>query len=783
MPQTEAITADIYAQIRTLLEQAGTALAVDTLRIYAFEEELQEYAAWPQEASLTERSLGLHILNVQPKLLQNIPVVGNRETDFLGTSPIDIQSFLYVPLTVKKRPWGCLAFLDHARVREWGLGELTTALEKARELEPLIERDQDLRVMQRYSEEYRLFADYISDMVVRIDTQGRIVSCGGYLIEHGVLRAEDIVGRAYTDFLCTETGEPVTMPVSYAEYVQRRRTVDICVRSPNGEIRWVRLKGYPLREQGGTRGMLCVLTDIHAMVVAQKALRESEAQYRLLADSISDVVWVLDLKTLQYTYISPSDQRARGYTLEEAMAQSPEECTTPECFQHLMQTLMEEWELERSGMAPPNRSRSLEMIDFRKDGTSFRTHMTISGIRDEHGEPVALLGVSRNIEDLKQAEDRLRASETKYRILAESLADVLAMVETSGDITYISPAIGKFLGYSAAEFLARCPNLKDLEAVLTEESWRDIQTSGFPRPDGANSLPEEGVVLGFRRQDGSVAWGQVSLNVLDPAQSGAFGGAIVLVRDVTLGKLTDSMRQTIARRYPVGQGTFGTVFRLDFNGVISALDENTHALFGWGGAPETRLSMRDLLGVKQHERLMREVALVQGTKGMGGCVEFTLKGGRKVVLVPALYYKDAVPAGILCVARELRAAYALNPDDPRLMELHRHSHEVAWITDARLQTLYVSPSITEILGYEPAEAMTMELGATYPAAVLARVVKAFDQGLAAARTGTPWQTELPIQQRGKDGRSRSGTLFIKSIYGTKRNLRGFLGITYMKEGL
>lgn len=777
MLQTQAITADMSAQIHALLARAGTNLAVDTVRVYAFEPELHELIQWSSYGRGNDAAVGLHILNVQGKLIQNIPVVGNSETDFLGANT-DVRSFLYVALTVRNKPWGCIAYLDHATVRTWSMGELTAALEHTRELEPLIEREHDFRIMQQYSADYQLIADYISDVIVRMDEQGCIVSCGGYLIERGLLRTEDIVGKSYEDFLCSESGAKVRMPVSIEEFMRRRRSEDVCVRLTNGEIRWIRLKGYPIREGGTVRGMLCVLTDMHAMVMTQKALRESEAKYKLLADNISDVVWVLDLATLQYTYISPSDQRARGYTLEEALAQSPEECTTPECFQYLMRVLEEEWTLERSGTAENRRSRSLEMVDIRKDGTTFRTHMTISAIRNEEGQPVALIGASRNIEDLKRIEDQLRASEAKYRILAESLSDVLVIADRSGRITYVSPAISKFLGYTPEEIMGRWPTIQVLEGIVTEESWQVLQNHGLEIREEAQDMGEQGLDLGFRRKDGSVAWGWVTYTVLNADRNCGVGDAIALVRDTTRARLIEDMRRLIERQYPVNPGGFGTVFRMDFEGTIITMDENTRPMFGFAGGADEPLRLSAILGAKHYERLMKEIAIVERTMGIGKGIELHLKRTRKVVLVPALYYQDAAPVGILCVARGIHTGYVLGADDRRMEEIARHSRELTWITDERLRTIYVSPSVMPLLGYEPGEAMGMELGTTYPPAVLERIVKAFELGLQAMDAGEPWQAELPIHQLHKDGSRRSGSLFIKLMYDTKHKYNGFVGITH-----
>ena len=71
-----------------------------------------------------------------------------------------------------------------------------------------------------------------------------------------------------------------------------------------------------LLDWDGRPAALAFLNDVTERKKIEKKLRESERAYRLLAENVSDVIWVTDME-LRPTYISPSVTRLLGYTVEE----------------------------------------------------------------------------------------------------------------------------------------------------------------------------------------------------------------------------------------------------------------------------------------------------------------------------------------------------------------------------------------------------------------------------------------------------------------------------------
>lgn len=149
--------------------------------------------------------------------------------------------------------------------------------------------------------------------------------------------------------------------------------------------------------------------------LAQEALRESEKKYRLLADNVTDVIWILDSFNLKFTYVSPSVEYLQGYTPDELMKMPLAEILSPPSFKLVFEIIAEELALEETGKVNPLRSRMMELEVYCKEGRTIPIEVTASFIRDETGKAVSIVGVSRGISERKQAERERQNLETQLR--------------------------------------------------------------------------------------------------------------------------------------------------------------------------------------------------------------------------------------------------------------------------------------------------------------------------------------------------------------------------------
>jgi PAS domain S-box-containing protein len=216
---------------------------------------------------------------------------------------------------------------------------------------------------------------------------------------------------------------------------------------------------------GSVRYYTGTIHNITASREAEERLRESEEKYRLLADNATDIIWLVDINTLKFIYFSPSVEKIRGYSVEEALAIPVEKTFTPESYARAEAELKTTLELDRQHKVEHGRTRVFEFEEYCKDGSVISTETRMTLIRNADGVPVAIQGITRDISERKRAEEA-RALE---RQRMESLISLNQMRDIA-DSTLISVIVedairltGSTIGYLAT--------VNNDESVMTMQYW------------------------------------------------------------------------------------------------------------------------------------------------------------------------------------------------------------------------------------------------------------------------------------------------------------------------
>ncbi len=231
---------------------------------------------------------------------------------------------------------------------------------------------------------------------------------------------------------------------------------------------------------------------------AEEALWEGEARYRLLAENVTDVIWIMDMN-LRYTYISPSAARMSGYSLEEVMALTVEDVLTPASLEVVMKAFAEEMAVEEMEQKDLSRSVTLELEQYCKDGSTIWTEVKVTGLRDPDGRLVGILGITRDATGRKRAEEALRESEEQLRALIDAMPDFVCFKDGDGRWLEINGAGIRlfqlegvdYWGKKDSELAELCSSLRDTfltckktDARTWERRVLSRREEMIPRPDG-----------------------------------------------------------------------------------------------------------------------------------------------------------------------------------------------------------------------------------------------------------------------------------------------------------
>lgn len=181
----------------------------------------------------------------------------------------------------------------------------------------------------------------------------------------------------------------------------------------------------------------------------------------------------------------------------------------------------------RQTIGQRQRVRLREQRYLRLDGSSIEVE--VAGVPfPGGGEPAALLFL-HDIGERKAAEQRLRESEAKYRLLADNSHDVIFIMDAAFRLTFVSPSVRRLRGVSVEEALAETfeESMTPTSAALAREASKQ-----FLAPEPELRPSSQRLELELRRKDGSTVWVEAVVRALS-GPSGEFTGVLGVGRDIT----------------------------------------------------------------------------------------------------------------------------------------------------------------------------------------------------------------------------------------------------------
>jgi len=363
---------------------------------------------------------------------------------------------------------------------------------------------------------------------------------------------EEVLGASALDIpiWCDPAArEPLVSGLMQTGHVRNLKTQ---FRLKNGEIRPV-LISAGLMTLLGEPHLLAITKDITELHRAQEALALSEEKYRALFENAGDAILMVGLDGDEAGRIVSANRVAaamHGYGLDELLGLGIADLDALEEIPHLPQRIDSvingQWIKD-------------EILHRRKDGTSFPVEVTAGPLRVK--EHTYLLAIYRDISERKKAEEKLRASELKYRNILETIADGYHEIDLAGNLTLVNDSLCEIIGYHREELLRM-----NYRQLMDEENLnRTFAIYGEVFRTGV-SIPECNIEI--RRKDGTMRYVSVSISPMKES-TGRSAGFRGILRDVTERRHLEEQLRQAAKMEAIGRMAGGIAH--DFNNLLTAI--------------------------------------------------------------------------------------------------------------------------------------------------------------------------------------------------------------------
>ncbi|WP_301782063.1 PAS domain-containing sensor histidine kinase [Caballeronia sp. SEWSISQ10-4 2] len=287
-----------------------------------------------------------------------------------------------------------------------------------------------------------------------------------------------------------------------------------------------------------------------------------EQRFQLLVTGVSDyAIYMLNPEGFISSW-NAGAERFKGYVADEIIGQHFSVFYTEEDRRNgrparALQTAREQGKFEDEGWR------------VRKDGTRFWASVVVDPIRDHSGELIGFAKITRDITERKAAEEALRESEERFRLLVQGVTDyAIYMISPTGEITNWNAGAERIKGYKRDEIVG-----SNFAVFYTEED----RAKGLP----AQTLKIASAEGRFEqeswrvRKDGTRFWAHVVVDAIRD-ESGKLLGFAKVTRDISERKQTaEALERANAALFQsqkmeaIGQLTGGIAH--DFNNLLAVV--------------------------------------------------------------------------------------------------------------------------------------------------------------------------------------------------------------------
>jgi PAS domain S-box-containing protein len=390
--------------------------------------------------------------------------------------------------------------------------------------------------------QYRAIFDVSADALMLWDSQLKRVDVNPAHQKIFGYHRDEVVGRSFEGL-----DYPADMAQERLDRVRRALAgeasqAEVEAQRKGGARIVTELRTIPFMHRGEPH-VLQIARDVTEQKRAEAALRDSESQYRAIFEVSADALLLWDAE-YRVVDVNPAYERFYGKRRDEVIGQNLAELLPPALVEQrraMVQRALEGATVE------------VQTVGHRRGGGSFELELRLMPFL--HRGERHVLAIGRDITEAKRAEDALRSSEARYRLLFDTESDALVLVDVQTlRLVDVNQAAAALYGRSRAELLQL--TAPDLSAE-PEETRRSIQ-------QGTGPLDIPGRI--HRDRTGRTFPVEIKANrlVLDGRMT-----VVAAIRDISERQQLEAQLRQAQKMEAIGQLAGGIAH--DFNNILTSI--------------------------------------------------------------------------------------------------------------------------------------------------------------------------------------------------------------------
>ena len=304
-------------------------------------------------------------------------------------------------------------------------------------------RKQSEDTLRESEQQIRSFFEVSPDVIMNLDREGKIL-----FINRATTRTiEETIGTRVYDYIPTEYQSLYAETVENVFRTGKPDRIEIKGLGKGKRISWYEARFVSMGSGGEQQTLIVAATDITERKQAEVALMESEERFRKAFDSANTGMCLISL-TGKLIKVNARMCEILGYSKEELERMTVNDITHPEDRDVSPEFMQKAVEGEV-------KSSIFEKRYFSKKGVLVWGQVSSAIVRDADGNSLYFISQVQDVTERKRAQEALRESEEKHRMIAKLSQDIICTVDLKGITTYASPAVERILGYRPDEVIGK----------------------------------------------------------------------------------------------------------------------------------------------------------------------------------------------------------------------------------------------------------------------------------------------------------------------------------------